>query len=91
MAPNPIKNKKYKNKKKSYGFYFAGTGADRGHAGGSAGLEGSRSGQTGCAWCPKPYELIGFGNIDGPKPHQLIRFGNIYGPNAYKLIGFGNI
>ncbi len=32
---------------------------------------------------PKPYTLIGFGDIYGPKPHKIIRFGDIYG--AYTL------
>ncbi len=38
---------------------------------------------------PKPYEVIGFGNIHGPKPYEFIGFGDSYDPKPYKFIGFG--
>ena len=38
---------------------------------------------------PKPYKLIGFGDIHGPKPYKFIGFGNIHGPKPYKFMGFG--
>ncbi len=41
-------------------------------------------------WGPKPYELIGFGDIHGPKPYKFIGFGGIHGPKHYKFIGFGD-
>jgi hypothetical protein len=38
----------------------------------------------------KPYEFIGFGDIDGPKPYEFIGFGDIDGPKPYEFIGFGD-
>ncbi len=40
---------------------------------------------------PKPYKLIGFGDIHGPKPYKFIGLADIHGPKPYKFIGFGNI
>ncbi len=37
---------------------------------------------------PKPYELIGFGDMRGPTPYELIGFGDMRGPKPYKFIGF---
>ncbi len=39
-----------------------------------------------CVWYhgPKPYKLIGFGDIYGPKPYNFTGFGNLYGPKPYK-------
>ena len=40
---------------------------------------------------PKPYEIIGFGDIHGPKPYEFIGFGDIHGPKPYEFIWFGDI
>ncbi len=36
---------------------------------------------------PKPYELIGFGDIHGPKPYKFTGFGDIHGPKHHKFTG----
>ncbi len=38
--------------------------------------------------CPKPCEFIGFGDTQGPKPYEFIRFGDSHSPKPYEIIGF---
>ncbi len=38
---------------------------------------------------PKPYEFIGFGDIQGPKPYEFIGFGAMDVAKTYDFIGFG--
>ncbi len=38
----------------------------------------------------KPYEFIGFDDLDGPKPYEFRGFGDFYGPKPCEFIGFGD-
>ncbi len=40
---------------------------------------------------PKPYEFIGFGDIEGPKPYEFIGLGDIHDPKLYEFIRLGDI
>ncbi len=39
----------------------------------------------------KPFQFIGFGDINGPKPYDFIGFGAMDVTKPYKFIGFGDI
>ncbi len=39
----------------------------------------------------KPYEFIGFGDIEGPKPYEFIGFGDTDDPKLYEFIRLAGI
>ncbi len=53
--------------------------------------DGFEEEELASTYSPKPYKLIGFGDIYAPKPYNFVGLGDICAPKLYKLIGFGDI